>query len=246
MNTTQTLPIIFLDTEPLQILPVIFLMLGIVGLLMLLFRTGTLSLRVDPWIGLGAVLAGLGIVSLFIVAPEYAAGLGVLATLALVFAAFRSIKQVERKNDEEKKERIKDEILDWVSRIIDLSGAETMTLEPSITTAEPETQPILIESLYRIRMGNLLTRIDPVMNNRIRVQRLAEKHVSQLKDDIDNIIKVFFEVIHLLEERKAGKPVAEKNKEKSGWVDKFEALINETMLVSEKIVDVNLDDITLG
>lgn len=245
MNTPQTFAIEFLNTDSLQILPVILLVLGIGGLLIILFRTGTWSRKVDPWIRFGVVLAGLGIISLFMLAPEYAQGLGLLATLALVFAAFRSIKQVERRNDEEKKERILDEIVSWVRSIIDLSGSEPLTLQKDITAAEQGMQPRLIESLYRIRIGNLFTRMDPIMNRRIRVQRLAEKHVSQLKGDIDKIITVFNEAILLMEERKGGKTTVDSNEEKTGWLDKFEALLNAAILLSEKIVDVKLDDITL-
>ena len=104
--------------------------LAIVGIL-LAISGGDLWGRKPKWsIALGLALSGVGLFMLITSFPQYAIGFSVLATLALAFAAFLTIKEADareqrhRNNELLKEKRDKDEchlneIIDWA---IDVSS----------------------------------------------------------------------------------------------------------------------------
>jgi len=109
--------------------------LAIVGIL-LAISGGNLWERKLKWhIGLGLPLTGIGLFMLITSFPEYAIGFSVLATLALAFAAFLTIKEAntreERRIKEERhiheedrelnfKLRLLDEVRDWAREAVKL------------------------------------------------------------------------------------------------------------------------------
>jgi len=82
---------------------------------------GNLWGRKLKWrIGLGFSLTGLGLFMLLTSFPQYAIGFSVLATLALAFAAFLTIKSADerekRHRERDFKRRVLDDIQDWAKQ----------------------------------------------------------------------------------------------------------------------------------
>jgi prepilin signal peptidase PulO-like enzyme (type II secretory pathway) len=97
--------------------------LAIVGIL-LAISGGDLWGRKLKWsIALGFALTGFGLFILITSFPQYAIGFSVLATLALAFAAFLTIKEAntreERRIEEERRKQEEDRELNFKLRLLD-------------------------------------------------------------------------------------------------------------------------------
>ena len=96
--------------------------LAIVGIL-LAISGGDLWGRKPKWnIALGFALTGVGLFMLITSFPQYAIGFSVLATLALAFAAFLTIKEAnareERRREEEQRIREEEKERDFKRRCL--------------------------------------------------------------------------------------------------------------------------------
>ena len=112
--------------------------LAIVGIL-LAISGGDLWGRKPKWsIGLGLALSGVGLFMLITSFPQYAIGFSVLATLALAFAAFLTIKEADareqrHRNNEllkekrDKDERLLNEIIEWAINITECGTEKEIT-----------------------------------------------------------------------------------------------------------------------
>jgi len=111
-------------------------LLGIIGFLLVLWGVGLIRRKItNKKIYLGIILFGVGLTLLVVNAPVFATPFTVLATLALAFAAFRTIKQTseheqrrrvfeDEKGNRDRKEHWLDEILKWVNDIDNATSKE--------------------------------------------------------------------------------------------------------------------------
>lgn len=90
--------------------------LAIVGILLAIISSGIWFRRVKiriGFLGIGLALSGVGLFILITSFPQYAIGFSVLATLALAFAAFLTIKEANTREERRRKENLLKEIAKW-------------------------------------------------------------------------------------------------------------------------------------
>ena len=92
--------------------------LAIVGILIALSGSGLFGQRINWRVGLGLALSGVGLFMLITSFPQYAIGFSVLATLALAFAAFLTIKEADAREQRHRNNELLKEKRDKEGRLL--------------------------------------------------------------------------------------------------------------------------------
>jgi len=157
-------------------------------------------------------------------------GISALTTMLLAIAAFLAIRQNYSLHKRERKERLLNEIIDWVTEI------QTISLDVNIPVTD---RPFTKLEAKRIEANVLLRYGIPFSKNEYIRAIVCEAFKEELQNDVENIINTFT-VFMLLK----GKAIGMKNiKESFGGtalkiMEDVEKQINE----GEKTIDQLLDE----
>jgi len=180
--------------------------LAIAGILIALSGSGLLGQRISWRVGLGLALSGVGLFMLITSFPQYAIGFSVLATLALAFAAFLTIKEADareqrHRNNEllkekrDKDERLLHEIIEWATDVAKCS-LEKGIFDESVPVSGLQAEQALPELLDSV-IGFRIARASSVY-----ISSIASKIDPELKKSLGNLIEEIKAQIKLIMEYK--------------------------------------------
>ncbi len=171
--------------------------LAIVGILLAIISSGIWFQRVKiriGFLGIGLALSGVGLFVLITSFPQYAIGFSVIATLALAFAAFLTIKEADareqrHRNSELSKERrdrdaaLLNDIIEWA---IDIATYEV----PAETTAMVGITSVAADRRVAFaHMTTLANGFRAMLGKGLYTSKIAPAFGEELQSVVDKLAK---------------------------------------------------------